>query len=125
MNLEIIQGFTHKENWVKGGFKSENSRQFFGSPKNIPKNCFKFVHPVHDNDKMSILNFFDFTSLINLQVYKKVSNAIMKNPILSKPFIHTQKNSKDSFLYFYFITVIFLTCNLLNFTNSLSLLCTG
>ena len=75
----------------KGGFKSENLRLFFGIPKNIPKNYVKFVRPVHDNDIMSILNFFDFTSLINLQVYKKVSNAIIKNPILTKPFIHSQK----------------------------------
>ena len=38
---------------AKGGFKkSENLRQFFGIPKNIPKSCFKFVHPVHDIDKM-------------------------------------------------------------------------
>ena len=91
----------------KGGFKSENLRLFFGIPKNIPKNYVKFVRPVHDNDKMSILNFFDFTSLINWQDYKKVSNAIVKNPILSKPFIHTQINSNDSILYFYFITVVY------------------
>ena len=60
---------------TKGGFKSENLRQFFGIPKNIPKNCLVFVHPVHDNDKMSIINFFDFTSLINLQVYEEVSKG--------------------------------------------------
>ena len=99
----------------KGGFKSENLRLFFGIPKNIPKNYVKFVRPVHDNDKMSILNFFDFTSLINLQVYKKVSNAMIKNPILSKSFIHTQKNSNDSFLYSYFITVIFLNMQSIKF----------
>jgi len=73
-----------------------------GIPKIIPKNCLKFVHPVHDMDKMSIVNFFEFTNSINLQVYKKVSNAIIKNPILSKPFIHTQISSKYSILYFYF-----------------------
>ena len=52
----------------KGGFQSENLRQFFGIPKNIPKSCLKFVHPVHDIEKMSIVNFFDFTSLTYLQV---------------------------------------------------------
>ena len=55
----------------KGGFKSENLRQFFGIPKNIPKSCFKFVHPVHDIDKTLILNFFDFTSLTYLLVAQK------------------------------------------------------
>jgi len=55
----------------KGGFKSENLRQFFGIPKNIPKSCFKFVHPVHDIDKALILNFFDFTSLTYLLVAQK------------------------------------------------------
>ena len=63
---------------------------------------------------MSILNFFDFTSLINLQVYKKVFNALIKK-ILSKPFIHTQKSSNDSFLYFYFITVIFFNIQSIKF----------
>ena len=55
--------------WV--AFKSENLRQFFGIPKNIPKSCFKFVHPVHDIDKTLILNFFDFTSLTYLLVAQK------------------------------------------------------
>ena len=55
----------------KGGFKSENLRWFFGIPKNIPKNCYKFVHPVHDIDKTSILNFFDFTSFTYLQAVQK------------------------------------------------------
>ena len=55
----------------KGGLKSENLRQFFGIPKNIPKSCFEFVHPVHDIDKTLILNFFDFTSLTYLLVAQK------------------------------------------------------
>ena len=57
----------------KGGFKSENKRQFFGVPKNIPKSYLKLVHPVrvHDIDKTSILNFFGFTSLTYLQVVQK------------------------------------------------------
>ena len=55
----------------KGGFTSENLRQFFGIPKNIPKNYLKLVHPVHDIDKKSIINYFDFTSLTYLQAVKK------------------------------------------------------
>ena len=47
---------------AKGGFKSENVEGLSNLPKNIPKNYPKFVHPVHDIDKTSILNFFDFTS---------------------------------------------------------------
>ena len=50
----------------KGGFKSENVEGFSNLPKNIPKNYLKFVHPVHDIDKTSIVNFFDFTSLTYL-----------------------------------------------------------
>ena len=36
----------------------------------IPKHHLKLLHPVHGNgiDKMSIVNFFDFTVLIYLQV---------------------------------------------------------
>ena len=55
----------------KGGFKSENVEGFSNLPKNIPRNYLKFVHPVHDIDKTSILNFFDFTSLTYLQVVQK------------------------------------------------------
>ena len=55
----------------KGGFKSENKRQFFGGPKNIPKSYLKLVHPVHDIDKTSILNFFDFTSLTYLHAVQR------------------------------------------------------
>jgi hypothetical protein len=51
---------------AKGGFKSENVEGFSNLPKNIPKNYLKFVHPVHDIDKTSIVNFFDFTSLTYL-----------------------------------------------------------
>ena len=50
----------------KGGFKSEDVEEFLHLPKNIPKTCFKFAYPIHDIDKMSIINFFDFTSLIGL-----------------------------------------------------------
>ena len=56
---------------VKGGFMSENVEAFVNLPKNIPKNYLKFVHPVHDIDKTSILNFFDFTSLTYLQAVQK------------------------------------------------------
>ena len=55
----------------KGGFNSEKLRLFFGIPKNIPKNYLKFAHPVHDIDKISIVNFLDFTSLTYLQVVQK------------------------------------------------------
>ena len=56
---------------TKGGFKSENVEVFVNLPKNIPKSYLKFVHPVHDIDKISILNFFDFTSLTYLQGVQK------------------------------------------------------
>ena len=56
---------------IKGGFKSEDVEEFLHLPKNIPKTCFKFACPIHDIDKMSILNFFDFTSLTYLQVIQK------------------------------------------------------
>ena len=59
------------DNFIKGGFKSENVEGFSNLPKNIPKNYLKFVHPLHDIDKTSILNFFDFTSYIYLQVIQK------------------------------------------------------
>ncbi len=60
----IVVNFTR---WhLKGGFKSENVEGFSNLPKNIPKNYLKFVHPVHDIDKTSIVNFFDFTSLTYL-----------------------------------------------------------
>ena len=55
----------------KGCFKSENVEGFSNLPKNLPENYLKFVHPVHDFDKKSIVNFFVFTSLINLQVLHK------------------------------------------------------
>ena len=50
---------------------SENVEAFVNLPKNIPKNYLKFVYPVHDIDKTSILNFFDFTSLTYLQAVQK------------------------------------------------------
>ena len=55
----------------KFGFKSEYVEVFVNLPKNIPKNYLKFVHPVHDVDKTSIFNFFDFTSLTYLRVVQK------------------------------------------------------
>ena len=55
----------------KGGFKSENVEGFSNLPKNILENYLKFVHPVHDIDKTSIVNFFDFTILTYLQVAQK------------------------------------------------------
>ena len=56
---------------IKGGFKSEKVEGFSNLPKNIPKNYLKFFYPVNDNDKMSIVNFFDFTSLTYLRVAQK------------------------------------------------------
>ena len=58
----------------KGCFKSENVEGFVNLPKNIPKNYLKFVHPVHDIDKTSILNLLDFTSL----TYRKVASTNMR-----------------------------------------------
>ena len=57
--------------FYKGGFKSKNVEGFVNLPKNIPVNYLKFVHAVHDIDKTSILNLFDFTSLTYLQVVQK------------------------------------------------------
>ena len=67
----------------------------------------KFVHPVHGNDKTSILNFFEFTSLTHSQVVQKGFKAIIKIFLLFKLFIHTQIISDDFILDFYFITLIF------------------
>ena len=39
---------TQTESHIKGGFKSENLKWFFGVPKFIPKSYLKFVHPVQD-----------------------------------------------------------------------------
>ena len=47
---------------------SENTGNLQISRLNIPKHYSKLLQPVHGNDKMSILNFFDFTALIYLQV---------------------------------------------------------
>ena len=73
----------------KGDFKSENG--FPHLPKNIPKNYLKFVHPVHDIDKMSILNFFDFTSLTYLQVVQKGFQDHYQKSYIVKAF-YTYKN---------------------------------
>ena len=56
----ILPSFKH---WIylaktKGCFKSENVEGFVNLPKNIPKNYLKFLHPIHDIDKTSILIFF-------------------------------------------------------------------
>ena len=50
---------------------SEDIGGFLPLPKNIPKNYLKLSYPVHDIDKTSILNFFDFTSLTYLQVVQR------------------------------------------------------
>ena len=73
----------------------------------------KFVHPVHGNDKTSILNFFDFTSLIHSQIVQKGFKAIIKKFLLSKLFIHTQIISDDFILDFYFIVVIYFNMRLI------------
>ena len=62
----------HDNETTKGGFNSENVEGFSNLPKNIPKNYLKFAHPLHDIDKTSILNFFDFTSLFVCRLYKNV-----------------------------------------------------
>ena len=54
-SLKLGVKSTFKKNTdTKGGFNSENLR--FGIPKNISKSYLKFIYPVHDIDKMSILN---------------------------------------------------------------------
>ena len=50
---------------------SENVEGFSNLPKNIPKSYLKFAHPLHDIDKTSIVIFFDFTSLVYLQLLQK------------------------------------------------------
>jgi hypothetical protein len=50
---------------------SEDIGGFLPLPKNIPKNYLKLFYPVHHIDKKSILNFFDFTSLIYLHAVQR------------------------------------------------------
>ena len=72
--------------YLKGGFKSENLRQFFGIPKNIPETYLKFVYPVHDSDKTLIVNFFDFTSSTYLQVLQKGFQDHYQKSYIAKAF---------------------------------------
>ena len=77
---------------TKGGFESENVEVFVNLPKNIPKSYLKFVHPVHDIDKTSILNFFDFTSLTYLQVVQKgFQDHYQKSYIVKAFYTYTNK----------------------------------
>ena len=45
----------------KGGFMSESTGEFFHCPKNVPKTILELIHPVHDIDKMPLVNFFAFS----------------------------------------------------------------
>ena len=56
---------------LKVALSQKMLKDFQISQKIFQKNYLKFVHPVHDIDKTSILNFFDFTSLTYLQVVQK------------------------------------------------------
>ena len=67
----LIKKYYRRYSLTKGGFKSEKVKEFSTLPKNIPKNYLKFVYLVHDIGKTSIVNFFDFTSLVYLQVVQK------------------------------------------------------
>ena len=71
---------------------SKNVEVFVNLPKNIPKSYLKFVHPVHDIDKTSILNFFDFTSLTYLQVVQKsFQDHYQKSYIVKAFYTYTNK----------------------------------
>ena len=91
----------------KGGFKSENVEEFVNLPKNIPKNYLKFVHPVHDIDKTSILNFFDFTSLTYLHALQRGFQDHYKKSYIVKAF-YTYKNKQQ---WFYSI-FLFRNCDI-------------
>ena len=71
---------------TKGGFKSEKVKEFSTLPKNIPKNYLKFVYPVHDIDKTTIINIFDFTSLTYLQVLQKGFQDHYQKSYIAKAF---------------------------------------
>ena len=81
-------GNHENEGMVKGGFLSEKFGQFFHLPKNIPFFCFKFVHPIHDIDNMSIVKKFIFTGFIYVQVQKVGFTITTDNLICSQHFKH-------------------------------------
>ena len=59
---------SHNSLNTKGGIISESTGNLQISRRNIPKQYPKLLHPEYDNDKMSILYFFDFKGLIYLWV---------------------------------------------------------
>ena len=66
-------------------FKSEDVEGFSNLQKYIPNYYLKFIHPVHDVDKISFQTFFAFTDLVYLQVVQIILYiwSILKNK--SKP----------------------------------------
>ena len=56
---------------LKVALSQKMLKDFQISQKIFQKNYLKFVHPVHDIDETSILNFFDFTSLTYLHIVQK------------------------------------------------------
>ena len=53
---------------LKGRITSESTGNLQIARIKIPKHYPKLLHPVHDNEKLPILNLFDFTGLIYLYV---------------------------------------------------------
>ena len=72
----------------KGGFLSEKFGKNFHLPKNIPFFCFKFVHPIHDIDNMSIVKKSTFTGFIYVQVQKVGFTITTDNLICSQHLKH-------------------------------------
>ena len=58
---------------------SENTGNLQIFRMNIPKHYPKLLHPVHSNDKMSILNFFDFPGLTLFGLGLIKINAVLAN----------------------------------------------
>ena len=73
---------------AKGGFLSEKFGKIFHLPKNIPFFCFKFVHPIHDIDNMSIVKKSTFTGFIYVQVQKVGFTITTDNLICSQHLKH-------------------------------------
>ena len=81
----VLQSSTDR---TKGGFLSEKFGQFFHLPKIIPFFCFKFVHPIHDVDNMSIVKKSTFTGFIYVQVQKVGFTITTDNLICSQHLKH-------------------------------------
>ena len=73
---------------------SEDIGGFSPLPKNIPKNYLRFVYPVHDIYKTSIVKFFDFTSLTYLQVVQKGFQDHYQKSYIVKA-LYTYKNKQQ------------------------------